>query len=437
MANGIASVELVTAASRAGFLASFGAAGLSTERIGAAICRLQQELGESPFCVNLIHSPQEPQWEWEVAELLLRRGVRCVEASAYMDLTPALIWYAASGQGQHRVIAKVSREEVARRFLSPPPRPVIEELVRSGRLSEGAAQAAMRRPLATDVTVEADSGGHTDNRPAVVLFPVIRRLAEQLLREQGYSQQVRLGLGGGMTTPEALAAAWAMGADYVVTGSINQACREAGTSEVVRQLLSQAGLADVTMAPAADMFEMGVKVQVLKRGTMFAMRAQRLYELYRSYESWEALPAREREWVERTCFGQSFAQVWQEVTHYWGRRDPQQLVRAEQDPKHRLALAFRWYLGLASRWANQGEPGRTLDYQVWCGPGMGAFNAWVRGSCLEPAAARDVTTVGWNLLYGSCVALRRWQLKQWGVEWPAAYYPQGPWRREELQRWFG
>ncbi len=26
------------------------------------------------------------------------------------------------------------------------------------------------------------------------------------------------------------------------------------------------------MAPAADMFEMGVKVQVLKRGTLFAMR---------------------------------------------------------------------------------------------------------------------------------------------------------------------
>ena len=27
------------------------------------------------------------------------------------------------------------------------------------------------------------------------------------------------------------------------------------------------------MAPAADMFEMGVKLQVLKRGTMFPMRA--------------------------------------------------------------------------------------------------------------------------------------------------------------------
>ena len=47
---------------------------------------------------------------------------------------------------------------------------------------------------------------------------------------------------------------------------------------------------DVVMAPAADMFEMGVKVQVLKRGTLFPMRAQRLFELYPAYHGGEALP---------------------------------------------------------------------------------------------------------------------------------------------------
>ena len=44
------------------------------------------------------------------------------------------------------------------------------------------------------------------------------------------------------------------------------------------------------MAPSADMFEMGVDVQVLKRGTMFAGRAKRLYELYRAHESIESIP---------------------------------------------------------------------------------------------------------------------------------------------------
>ena len=62
----------------------------------------------------------------------------------------------------------------------------------------------------------------------------------------------------------------------MVTGSVNQLARESGTSDVARAMLAQAGLADVTMAPAADMFELGVEVQVLRRGTLFAQRAARL-----------------------------------------------------------------------------------------------------------------------------------------------------------------
>ncbi|PIW63397.1 MAG: 2-nitropropane dioxygenase, partial [Candidatus Omnitrophica bacterium CG12_big_fil_rev_8_21_14_0_65_50_5] len=78
-------------------------------------------------------------------------------------------------------------------------------------------------------------------------------------------------------------AAFMMGAAYIVTGSVNQACVESGTSDIVRKLLAGAEQADVAMAAAADMFEMGVKVQILKRGTMFAMRSNKLYEYYRAY----------------------------------------------------------------------------------------------------------------------------------------------------------
>ena len=74
-----------------------------------------------------------------------------------------------------------------------------------------------------------------------------------------------------------------MGAAYVVTGSVNQACVESGASEHTKNLLAHADMADVMMAPAADMFEMGVKVQVLKKGTLFPMRAQKLYELYHRF----------------------------------------------------------------------------------------------------------------------------------------------------------
>jgi len=209
-----------------------------------------------------------------------------------------------------------------------------------------------------------------------------------------------------------------MGAAYVVTGSVNQACVESGSSDAVRLMLAKAEQADVAMAPAADMFEMGVKLQVLKRGTMFAMRATKLYELYRAYPNLEALPANERTALEKNLFRTSLDEIWSQTQAFFRERDPSQLVRAEADAKYRMALVFRWYLGQSSRWANRGEPGREMDYQVWCGPSMGAFNEWARGSFLEDPKNRTVVAVALNLLYGAAMCLRFNQLRSQNVPVP-------------------
>ncbi len=433
MANGIGSVEVVEAMSRAGMLGSFGAAGLSLERIAQAIDRLQADLGDAPFCVNLIHSPSEPAHEMATAELLLARRVRLVEASAYLDLTPAIVRYRVAHPA-NRVIAKVSRVEVATKFLSPPPERHLKGLVSAGHITEQQAAQAVNRPVADDITVEADSGGHTDNRPAITLLPTIIALRNRLQKQYRFEHAPRVGLAGGIATPASVAAAFAMGAAYVVTGTVNQACVESGSSDTVRQMLAEAGQADVTMAPAADMFEMGVKVQVLKRGTMFAMRAAKLFELYRNYPSWEAIPEADRVQVEKTYFRASFDEIWTITKEFFIRRDATQLPKAEADPKHRMALVFRWYLGLSSRWANAGEPGRQLDYQVWCGPAMGAFNEWAKGSFLEDPRNRTVTTVALNLLLGACLVLRRQSLRQSGIHLGDEYFDERPLTRDEIER---
>ena len=107
--------------------------------------------------------------------------------------------------------------------------------------------------MAQDVTAEADSAGHTDNRPLVTLLPTMLSLCQRMQQAHGYVQRLRVGAAGGLSTPSALAAAFAMGAAYVVTGSVNQACIESGSCSTVRRLLSQAEQADTAMAPAADM----------------------------------------------------------------------------------------------------------------------------------------------------------------------------------------
>ncbi|MBX9583990.1 MAG: PfaD family polyunsaturated fatty acid/polyketide biosynthesis protein [Gemmataceae bacterium] len=442
MANGIGSAEIVVEMARAGMLGSFGAAGLSLERITQGIDRIQAAVGGRAYCVNLIHSPNEPAHEMATADLLLKRGVPLVEASAYLDLTPAIVRYRVAGLGPdgrpgNRVIAKISRVEVATKFLSPPPERIVKELVVAGHVTADQAARATRHPVADDITVEADSGGHTDNRPAITLLPTILALRDRLQGQFRYAAAPRVGLAGGIATPASVAGAFAMGAAYVVTGSVNQACVESGSSDPVRKMLAEAGQADVIMAPAADMFEMGVKVQVLKRGTMFAMRAAKLYELYRQYPAWEAIPEADRVQVEKTHLRAPFAEVWGQTRDFFTRRDPTQLARAEADPRHKMALVFRWYLGLSSRWANAGDPARQLDYQVWCGPAMGAFNEWAKGSVLEAPANRTVVGVALNLLYGACVALRRQALRQQGVDLPDGCFPLGALPRGEVERLLG
>ena len=437
MANGIATAELVVAMAKAGMLAFFGAAGLTPDRIAKGLDDIEAGLGGEPLSwgSNLIHAPHEPRIEQGTVDLYLRRGVRRVSASAFMALTPTIVQYAASGlrrDGAGRIVrtnhvfAKVSRPEVAAKFLHPAPKAMLDELVRAGRITAAEAALAALLPVAEDYTVEADSGGHTDNGSLPALFPTIRAERDRIAAERGYDRPIRVGAAGGLGDPSAVAAAFALGAAYVLTGSINQSAIESGLCADGKRMLAEVSLGDVVMAPAADMFEMGVKVQVLQRGTMFGARAKKLYELYVRHASLEDLPADERSKLETTVFKRTLADVWEGTRAFFAERDPAEVAKAEADPKHKMALVFRWYLGLSSKWAIAGDPERKLDYQIWCGPAMGAFNAWTRGSFLERPENRSAPQIARNLLEGAAVITRAHQLRSYGVPVPSAAFRFSP-----------
>ncbi|WZP00445.1 PfaD family polyunsaturated fatty acid/polyketide biosynthesis protein [Isosphaeraceae bacterium EP7] len=428
MANGIGSTEIVEAMGRGGMLGIFGAAGLPVPAVEAAIDRLEHNLDASvPRGFNLIHSPGEPTLEAAVVDLYLRRNIRLVEASAYLDLTLPVVRYRVAGLRRdasgrvvapNKVIAKVSRVEVATKFLAPPPPKLLAELVNRGDITAEQAAMAAEIPMAADITAEADSGGHTDNQPAIVLLPTMLALRDRIQAQHGYAQVPRIGAAGGISTPWSAAGALAMGAAYLVIGSVSQSCVESGTSDAVRTMLAEARQADIAMAPAADMFEMGIKLQVLKRGTLFAMRAAKLYEAYRAYDSIEAIPAAERATLEKTIFRLPLDAVWVQTKAFFAVRDPSQVERADRDPRHKMALVFRWYLGQSSHWANAGDASRAVDYQVWCGPAMAAFNDWVRGTWLEAPAARRILPASLNILHGAAVLQRARSLAAQGLAPP-------------------
>ena len=458
MANGIASEELVCSMAKAGMMGFFGSAGLSLEEVRQHIDSLQAKLEQPansgvpvnqgrpqtvpavlPHGFNLIHSPSDPQLEEKLVQLFIAKNVQNIEASAFLGLTPALLHYRYSGlkrnsdgtvYAPHHVFAKISRLEVAQKLLAPPPEDMLRNLVEAGKLTPQEAELAQGLPAASALTAEADSGGHTDNRPALGLIPAVINLRDRMREKYGW--YVPVGAAGGIATPQAAAAAFAMGAAYVMTGSINQACQESGTCDVVRGMLAHATPADVMMAPAADMFEMGVNVQVLKWGTMFPVRARKLYEIYRTYPSFEQVPPNLQSQIERDFLRTSFQEAWQSTQAFFQKRDPRQIEKALRDPKHLMALVFRSYLGQASRWANAGVPERRADYQIWCGPAMGSFNQWCKGTFLADVKERHADLAALNIMAGAGYLTRTALIGSQGVKLPPQWCSFAPLPYQEI-----
>ena len=105
--------------------------------------------------------------------------------------------------------------------------------------------------------------------------------------------------------------------------------------------------------------------------------------------------------------------------NFFEDHNPDQIEKAEEDPKHKLALICRCYLGSAVHWANKGIEDRKEDFQIWCGPAMGAFNDWTRGSYLEELENRKVADVAKQILFGAVLLQREQALQAQGVEMPA------------------
>ncbi|MEU6153480.1 ACP S-malonyltransferase [Actinosynnema sp. NPDC047251] len=413
MFRGIASVALVRRMGEAGLLGFFGAGGLAHDEVERALDELTAAPGPGRFGMNLLAMPDNPALERRLADLYVRADVRHVEAAGFTGVTAPLVRFRFAGAhttpdgtpvAVRNLLAKVSRPEVAEAFLAPPPPALLDDLVRSGALTREEAHAARRLPVAGDLCAEADSAGHTDARPALTVVPDLVLLRDRAMVGHGYAKRVRVGAAGGLGTPTAVAAAFVLGADFVVTGSVNQATPEAATSDLVKDLLAEAGVQDTAYAPAGDMFETGARVQVLRRGTMFAARANQLFQLYQRHGCWDEIPQRIRDSVERTTFRRTFAEVWRDTEQHYRDTGRAELVETA-DPRRRTALAFRWYFAHTSAAALRGDPGDRASFQVHTGPAIGAFNRLVHGTELADWRARHVDRVAGLLMRGAADVL--------------------------------
>lgn len=418
MYQGIASPQFVARMAKAGLMAFFGTGGLSTAEIDDGLRYLEAHVGEGQvYGANLLADYRNSDREERTVDLLLKAGVRYVEAAAYVQPTLSLVLYRAKGlrraedgsvRSTNRILAKVSRPEVASIFLSPPPQSLVETLVGAGRITSDEARMVTALPLAHEVCVEADSGGHTDGANPTVVLPAILRLRDAFMAKYKYADPILIGLAGGIGTPESAAAGFLMGADFIVTGSINQCTVEAGTSAEVKSILQEVDIQDTAYAPAGDLFEAGAKVQVLRRGVFFPARANKLFSLYNHYDSLDEIPAGTRKQIEDSYFGRTFEEVWQDTKDHLAKSGrTHDIARAEINPKLKMAAVFRWYFARTSRLALEGDPRQRVNYQVHVGPALGAFNQWIKGSEIELWTDRHPDIIAERLMTATAAYLEQ------------------------------
>lgn len=405
MYRGIASKEIIVKMGKAGMMGFFGSGGLQLSQIEATIQYIQKELtsGEA-YGMNLLYNMNNPEVEEKTVELYLKYGVKNIEAAAFLSITPALVKYRASGLTRdksgkviisNKIIAKISRPEVAEAFLSPAPEWIVAKLLAEHTITTEAAELLKEIPMADDICAEADSGGHTDGAVAYALMPAIIKLRDEMMEKYQYYHKVRVGAAGGIGTPRAAAAAFMLGADFIVTGSINQCTVEAATSDQVKDLLQQINVQDTEYAPAGDMFELGAKVQVLKKGVFFPARANKLYDLYRMFNSLNEIDAKTKTQIQEKYFKCSFEKVYDDVKAYYTASE---LERAERDSKYKMALIFKWYFGYSTQLALSGSQESIVDYQIHCGPALGAFNQWVKETNWENWRNRHADEMGKRIM---------------------------------------
>ena len=167
----------------------------------------------------------------------------------------------------------------------------------------------------------------------------------------------------------AAAAALAMGAAYVVTGSVNQACVEAGTSAAVRSMLAQARAVRRRDGPRGRHVRDGRQgAGAQARHDVCHAGRQALRAVSGAHASTRSPTANGN--IEKTIFrarskrsGSRRKPIFRSAT----RRRSSGRPRSEAED----GAVFRWYLGMSSRWANTGEPvaNRRLPDLVRAGHG--------------------------------------------------------------------
>jgi NAD(P)H-dependent flavin oxidoreductase YrpB (nitropropane dioxygenase family) len=234
--------DVVAAVSRAGGFGVLGAVGFPPGQLEVELKWIDEHVGDKPYGVDIVIpgkyegmgeiDPAKleeqlraaiPQRHREfVQEVLAKHGVPKLPAGE-KPVNELLGWTAATASPQVEVALRHQKVRLIANALGTPPDDVIKDIHDSGRLVAAlcgtARQALSHKKAGVDIVIAqgTEGGGHTGEIGSVVLWPeVIDAVAP-----------IPVLAAGGVGTGRQIAAALAMGAQGVWTGSIWLTVQEA------------------------------------------------------------------------------------------------------------------------------------------------------------------------------------------------------------------
>lgn len=246
--------DVVVAVSRAGGFGVLGAVGFSPEQLEIELRWIDEHIGDRPYGVDIvIPGKYEGQGEDDLSKLeddlraMIPDGHRTFVRKLLAEhgvpelpdgqAPPELLgWTAAVGANQVDVALRHPNMQLIANALGTPPPDVIAEIHEQGRLVAALCGAAAHAQHHVDAGVDiviaqgGEGGGHTGDVGSIVLWPeVIRAVSPTPVLAAG-----------GIASGDQIAAALAMGAEGVWTGSLWLTVAEADVPPAQQQALLEA-----------------------------------------------------------------------------------------------------------------------------------------------------------------------------------------------------
>ncbi|MCO4784209.1 MAG: 1-acyl-sn-glycerol-3-phosphate acyltransferase [Candidatus Cloacimonetes bacterium] len=247
-----------------------------------------------------------------------------------------------------------------------------------------------------------------DTRSILSLMPSIKSLLNE--------KNIYLGVTGDLGTPDALAAAFAMGADFVSTSSINLLSNDVSGADSYKECIKKVRFQDVSLVSSFESFESGAKTRALNFGTRFVAVSTKIGSWFFERRSIDTLEDSEVKYLEEKVFGSSITQTLLDAKAFFEFRNPSLIEAASNNSRISLAMLIRYYLEMGHLWAIEGNDNKKIDYNIKCGLDLASFNQWRQGTIFEDDQKLSVVQIALNLMMGAQFEARKQFLKSQGIE---------------------